>query len=125
MGAEAQEMTGAPMVRAEEGEVNERFERTVAASAWYPRTRVCLLFQISPWHEYFTVQTDGRGHFEVRGQEPGRYIVGEGVIANTVAEWRLRVYYPGVSTREQAIPIDLGDGESRSGIDFKLLPSAK
>jgi hypothetical protein len=78
------------------------------------------ILRVSPWHEYFTVKTDGRGHFEVRGQEPGRYIVGEGVFANTITEWRLRAYYPGVSTREQATPIDLGKGEWRTDIDFKL-----
>jgi hypothetical protein len=78
------------------------------------------ILRVSPWHEYFTVRTDGGGHFEVRGQEPGRYIVGEGVVANTITEWRLRAYYPGVSTREQAMPIDLGKGEWRTDIDFKL-----
>jgi hypothetical protein len=72
----------------------------------------------------FTVETDGGGHFEVRGREAGRYIVGEGVRANTVTEWQLRVYYPGVSTRAQVIPIDLGDGEQRTDINFKLLPSS-
>lgn len=78
------------------------------------------ILRVSPLPEYFTVQTDGKGHFEVRGQEPGRYIVGEGVLANSIAEWRLRVYFPGVSKREQAIPIDLGKGEWRTDIDFKL-----
>jgi hypothetical protein len=82
------------------------------------------ILRVSQWHEYFTVQTDDRGHFEVRGQEPGRYIVGEGVLADTTTEWRLRAYYPGVSTREQATPIDLGKGEWRTDIDFKLPNSA-
>lgn len=86
------------------------------------KAQVALL-RIAPPHQYFTVLTDERGHFEVRGQEPGQYIVGEGLIANTVTEWRLRVYYPGVTAREQAIPIDLGTGERRTDIDFKL-PSA-
>ena len=71
------------------------------------------------------MQTDKQGHFEVKGQEPGRYIVGEGVLANTIAEWRLHVYYPGVSSREQAMPIDLGEGESRNDIDFNLPPTPK
>jgi hypothetical protein len=83
------------------------------------------ILRLSPWHEYFTVQTDKQGHFEVKGQEPGRYIVGEGVLANTIAEWRLHVYYPGVSSREQAMPIDLGEGESRNDIDFNLPPTPK
>jgi len=94
---------------------------TVTTADGKPASNVQVaILRISPWHEYFTVQTDGKGHFEVRGQDPGRYIVGQGPLANTIAEWRLRVYYPGVSSREQAIPIDLGDGEARSGIDFKL-----
>ena len=99
---------------------------TVTTAEGNPASNVQIaILRISPWHEYFTVQTDSRGHFEVRGQEPGRYIVGEGVYANTTAEWRLRVYYPGVSSREEAIAIDLGDGETRSDIDFRLLSSAK
>ncbi len=99
---------------------------TVTTADGKPASNVQVaILRISPWHEYFTVQTDGKGHFEVRGQDPGRYIVGEGVLANTIAKWRLRVYYPGVPSREQAIPIDLGDGEARSDINFKLLPSSK
>lgn len=99
---------------------------TVSTANGKPASNVQVaILRVSPWHEYFTVQTDGQGHFEVRGQEPGRYIIGEGVLANTIAEWRLHVYYPGVSSREQAIPIDLGDGEARSNINFKLLPSVK
>jgi hypothetical protein len=82
------------------------------------------ILRVSPSHEYFTVATDERGHFEVRGREPGRYIVGEGVRANTVMEWQLRVYYPGVFTREQAIPIDLGEGEQRTNINFKMPPGS-
>ena len=29
------------------------------------------ILRVSPPHEYFTVETDGRGHFEVRGREAG------------------------------------------------------
>jgi hypothetical protein len=36
----------------------------------------------------------------------------------------LRVYYPGVTAREQAMPIDLGIGERRTDIDFRLPSSA-
>jgi hypothetical protein len=97
---------------------------TVTTTEGKPASNVeVAILRSSPWHQYFTVRTDERGHFEVRGQEPGRYIVGEGVIAYTIDEWRLHVYYPGVSSREKAIPIDLGKGESRNDIDFKLPPT--
>jgi hypothetical protein len=98
---------------------------TVTTADGKPATKAKVaILRISPWHEYFTLFTDMRGHFEVREQEPGRYIVGEGLIANTVTEWRLRVYYPGVTAREQAMPIDLGIGERRTDIDFRLPSSA-
>jgi len=88
------------------------------------KIQVAILREL-PWPNYFTVQTDERGHFEVRGQDSGRYIVGEGVLALTVGkEFPLRVYYPGVSSREQAIPIDLGKDEWRTDIDFKLPPTS-
>jgi hypothetical protein len=82
------------------------------------------ILRVSPWPQNSTVQADGHGHFEARGQEPGRYIIGEGVLATTQSEWRLRAYYPGVSSRERAIPIDLGKGERRADIDFKIPPTS-
>ena len=36
------------------------------------------------------------------------------------AEWQSRVYYPGVRTREEAKVIELGEGDRRTDIDFKL-----
>jgi hypothetical protein len=39
-----------------------------------PNAQVAIL-RTSPRHAYFTVAADGQGHFEVRGQEPGRYVV--------------------------------------------------
>jgi hypothetical protein len=82
------------------------------------------ILRVSPWPDNFTVQADKRGHFEIRGLEPGRYIIGAGVLATTLTEWRLRVYYPGVTGREHAIPIDLGKGERRTNLDFKLTPTS-
>lgn len=82
------------------------------------------ILRVSPWPHNFTVQADKRGYFEVRRLEPGRYIIGEGVLATTLTEWRLRVYYPGVTGREHAIPIDLGKGERRTNLDFKLPPTS-
>jgi hypothetical protein len=78
------------------------------------------ILRVSPWSHNFTVQADKRGHFEARRLEPGRYIIGEGVLATALTEWRLRVYYPGVTSREQATPIDLAKGERRTRLDFKL-----
>jgi len=80
---------------------------------------------ISPVHPQFTVDTDEDGRFEVGGRQPGQYIIGVGLLAPfDSAEWKSRVYYPGVPTREQAKIIELGDGEWRTDIDFKLSPSS-
>jgi hypothetical protein len=76
---------------------------------------------VSPVHPQFTVDTDENGHFEVGGRQPGQYIIGVGLLAPfDSTEWKSRVYYPGVPTKEQARIIDLGDGEWRTDIDFKL-----
>jgi hypothetical protein len=104
-----------------------RISGTVASSEGKPAryTKVAIL-RISPKPEYFTVMTDDQGHFEVGGRNTGRYIVGADVLDHTSAtEWPLRVYYPGVPTRDQALPIDLGEGEWRTDIDFKLLPNSE
>jgi hypothetical protein len=54
--------------------------------------------------------------------DPGRYLIGIGMQAmpNT-PEWRSRVYYPGVRTKEKAIIIEIGKAEKRTNIDFQLL----
>jgi hypothetical protein len=83
------------------------------------------IFQLSPAGESFTVVTDELGHFEAGGREPGSYLVGEGVLAQTItSEWPLRVYYPGATSREQAKTIELGSGEWRTDIDFSLPPTS-
>ncbi len=80
---------------------------------------------ISPVHPQFTVDADENGHFEVSGRQPGQYLVGVGLMAPfDSAEWKSRVYYPGVPTREQAKVIELDVGEWRTDIDFQLLPSS-
>ncbi|MGD0570622.1 MAG: carboxypeptidase-like regulatory domain-containing protein [Candidatus Sulfotelmatobacter sp.] len=80
------------------------------------------IIPVSPVHPQFTVATDGNGNFEVGGRQPGQYIVGVGLLAPFgSAEWKSRVYYPGVPTEEQAKIVELGDGEWRTNIDFKLL----
>ncbi len=84
------------------------------------------IIPISPVRPQFTVVADKEGRFEVTGRQPGSYIVGIGLLAPyNSREWKTRVYYPGVHSREQAKTIELGDGESRTDIDFKLLPSPR
>ena len=81
------------------------------------------IIPVSPVHPQFTVETDEDGHFEVGGRQAGQYIIGVGLLAPfDSAEWRSRVYYPGVPTREQARIIELGDGEWRTDIEFSLPP---
>jgi len=83
------------------------------------------IIPISPVHPQFSVVADEQGRFEVEGRQPGSYIVGVGLLARfNSREWKTRVYYPGVATREQAKVIELGDGEWRTNIDFKLLPGS-
>jgi hypothetical protein len=83
------------------------------------------IIPVSPVHPQFTVDTDEEGNFEVGGRQPGQYIIGVGLLAPfDSAEWKSRVYYPGVPTKEQAKAIKLGDGEWRTDIDFKLLSNA-
>jgi hypothetical protein len=80
---------------------------------------------ISPVHPQFTVDADENGYFEVSGRQPGQYLVGVGLLAPfDSAEWKSRVYYPGVSTREQAKVIELDVGEWRTDIDFQLSPNS-
>jgi hypothetical protein len=80
---------------------------------------------ISPAGQSFTVVADEQGHFEVGGRKPGQYLVGVDLLAPfDSTEWKSRVYYPGVPTQEQAKVIELGDGEWRTDIDFKLLSSS-
>ena len=80
------------------------------------------IIPIAPVRPQFTVIADKEGHFEVAGRQPGQYIVGVGLLAPfDSAEWKSRVYFPGVPTQERAKAIELGDGEWRTDIDFNLL----
>jgi hypothetical protein len=73
----------------------------------------------------FTVVADENGHFDVEGRQPGRYVIGVGLLEPFASqEWKSRVYYPGVSTQDQAQTIDLGVGEWRTDLDFKLPATA-
>jgi hypothetical protein len=42
------------------------------------------------------------------------------MIAHTIKEWPLRIYYPGVPSRDQAKPINLGLDEQRADVNFSL-----
>jgi hypothetical protein len=78
-----------------------------------------------PVHPQFTVMTDKDGYFEVSGQKAGQFVVGVGLLEPYVSEeWKNRVYYPGVPTKEQAKVIELEDGEWRTRVDFALPPSS-
>ena len=79
------------------------------------------IIPVSPVRPQFTVVTNKQGRFEVGGRQPGSYVLGIGLLAPySSAEWRSRVYYPGVHNRTEAKAITLGDGEWRTDINFKL-----
>jgi hypothetical protein len=64
---------------------------------------------------------DDEGRFEARGLEPARYVVGVGINAQpNTAEWRARVYYPGVRSKDEAIVVELGTAERRANVDFRV-----
>lgn len=71
--------------------------------------------------EVLTTITDGLGHFEVGGRQPGSNLVGVGIsVLIGSLKWQSRVYYPGVATKDPAKLVDLDHGEWRTDIDFKL-----
>jgi len=106
--------------------VDGRLAGRVTTSEGKPARFVSVaIVPISPVHPQFTVVADENGRFEIGGRQPGEYLVGVGLLAPIASsEWKSRVYYPGVPTREQARIVRLGDGERRTDIDFKLLPSS-
>src|SRR5271167_223929 len=73
---------------------------------------------------FTSAYVDANGYFEVRGVEPGRYVVGLGIRsgAGYFSDVPTPVYYPDVPTKEQATIIQLGRAEKRANIDFKLPP---
>jgi hypothetical protein len=99
-----------------------RLSGRVTSAAGRPAKYVQVaIVPVSPIGPQFTVVTDEQGRFEVGGRQPGSYLVGVGLLAQYDSpEWQSRVYYPGVSTREEAKTIELGEGERRNDIDFKL-----
>jgi len=101
-----------------DGKIAGRLTTADGRSASFAKVAI---IPISPVHPQFTVDADENGYFEVSGRQPGQYFVGVGLLAPfDSAEWKSRVYYPGVRTREQAKVIELGVGEWRTDIDFSL-----
>jgi hypothetical protein len=99
--------------------------RVTAADGRPAKFAKVAIVPISPVHPQFTVDADENGYFEVSGRQPGRYLVGVGLLAPfDSAEWKSRTYYPGVPTRELAKVIDLDVGEWRTDIDFQLLTNS-
>jgi hypothetical protein len=91
-------------------------------------------FKIYPWvaivsedgdrSQSFPV--DDNGYFQAKGLEPGRYLVGVGIEAQTGSlEWQSRIYYPGVRTKDEATVIELHTSEKRTNIDFQLPESLR
>jgi hypothetical protein len=73
--------------------------------------------------QFTSAFADELGRFEVKALHPGRYLVGVGIQGQpNSAEWRSRVYYPGVRDLNLAVIIDLGRAEKRTGVDFQLPP---
>lgn len=71
-------------------------------------------------------KTDDRGIYRIYGLPPGRYIVGTGQSAETGGGFQLktRVYkqtfHPGVTEKDKANAVELGQGEEATGIDIKI-----
>jgi hypothetical protein len=69
---------------------------------------------------------DEKGFYEVNGLEPGRYLVGIGIMDRAGDPIvKTRVYYPGVRTRDQAVVVELGQAEKRKDVDSQLLDPIK
>jgi hypothetical protein len=82
------------------------------------------IIPVSRVHTQLIVDADENGHFEVGGRQPGKYLVGVGLLAPfDSTEWKSRVYYLGVTSKKRAKLIELGDGEWRTDINFKLMQS--
>ena len=71
--------------------------------------------------QFTSALADELGRFEVKALHPGRYLVGVGIQGQpNSAEWRSRVYYPGVRDQNLAVIIDLGRAEKRTNVDFQF-----
>lgn len=76
-------------------------------------------------YEGLATLTDGAGNYRFLGLRPGGYLIGVRIgrhIVGTAEAARPETFYPGVPTREQAVVVPLGKGESVTGHDFQLQP---
>jgi hypothetical protein len=72
--------------------------------------------------ETHSVRSDENGYFEFRGLRPNRYLIGVGISAEDGSpEWKNRVYYPGVRSKDRAMILELGKAEKHNNINFQLL----
>jgi hypothetical protein len=72
--------------------------------------------------ETHSVMSDENGYFEFRGLRPNRYLIGVGISAEDGSpEWKNRVYYPGVRSKDRAVILELGKAEKHNNINFQLL----
>ena len=105
-----------------DGRLSGRVTTADGTPARYVQVAIIPLSPIGP---QFTVVADEQGHFEVGGGNPEAILSESGLLAQYDSpEWKSRVYYPGVSTREEAKTIELGEGEWRTDIDFRLPPTS-
>ncbi len=83
--------------------------------------QVVVVPKSNPDEQFASVLTDGNGYYEFHGLWPGRYLVGLDV--RPESEGSPDLYYPGVTSRDKAVVIDLGQAQQRLNIDFHLLRS--
>lgn len=62
--------------------------------------------------------TNGKGHYEIRGLDAGRYFVGLG-IADAV-DGNDALYAPGVKDRKRATTVTLGQADRHAGVDIRV-----
>lgn len=60
------------------------------------------------------------GIYELKGLNPGRYLVAAEVADPTNPDKEIRIYYPGATSADRAVPIEVGKGETRADVDFEI-----
>jgi hypothetical protein len=70
--------------------------------------------------------TDAQGRFTFHGVRPGHYLVGlDGDKGSSDAADNLTVLFPGVTSKEAAVVVNLGNAEHREDINILIPPGAK
>jgi hypothetical protein len=101
--------------------VNGRVSGRVLRHNGTPSNWVVDLMPLDPGRRRrpIEVHANADGEFEFSGQQPGEYLVGV-----NVEGWPYdptpATFYPGTSDRAAALPIVLGAGTARTGLDFRL-----